>query len=307
MNEDFKKLKSHKESQLSTEEKITYYQNLREYYKIQKISKSYVNATTFVHPLLRETMYLDRKYKIKMMNLPPVKKEYPVIYVVNHSNMHDVPTAMKIIKDHFFLLAGDEVKGTIPGLLFSLNGVCWVDRSDPIDMERAKDEMIKYVMHGHSVLEFPDTTWNISPNLLMYPFPWGVIEIAQKTCAPIVPIVTEYIEDTCYVTVGEEKYYTPYDNKEEAIRELRDTMATARWNTWEQFPVLSRNEVEPKNLGDYIDQNLKEYKRLDVEKEQSYIFKDHDSYKDVFNFLNKIEVTPQNVFTFKKEFIRPML
>lgn len=76
--------------------------------------------------------------------------------------------------------------------------VNYLDTNDKEDRKVVKHQMIKDLKNGANIMWFPEGTWNISPNLLVLPMRYGIIEVALEANAPIVPIALEYDLDNKY-------------------------------------------------------------------------------------------------------------
>lgn len=164
-----------------------------------------INLRKGIHPLLINGVKSIRNYPLHSKAQIKHIDNKPCIFVVNHSNVHDVPTVSEIINEHFYLLAGDEVKYDLGGILFNLNGVVWVDRKDKKSMNISKEKLIGLLNKGVNVLLFPEGTWNRTDKIML-PLHWGVIDIARITGCPIVPVVMEYSLNNypeCYSKIGE--------------------------------------------------------------------------------------------------------
>lgn len=172
----------------------------------------------------------------------------PCIYSANHTNKHDVPTICKAIKDHVHIIAGDEVRNDFNGLMFTLNGVDWVARANEKSRFLAKEASIRRTVNEINYMYLPEGTWDLSENEPMLPFNWGIIDAAQKSGLPIVPVVLEYTKDVCYVKIGSPIYVSIFDDKLEAITKLRDKMSTMRWYRWEilSMDILTKEQNEHK-------------------------------------------------------------
>lgn len=214
----------------------------------------------------RNFVNLDYQRKIKVSSFAKRlqgKLKEPVIYAANHTNVHDVPVICKAIKEHVHVIAGDEVRNDINGLVFTLNGVDWVSRANEKSRFLAKEASIRRTCNDLSYLYLPEGTWNTTESELMLPFNWGIIDNAQKCGHPIVPVVLEYTDDVCYVKIGSPIYISIYDDKLEAINKLRDTMATMRWQIWEYLSVdiMTKEQEERKerleSIGMKFDSNEK--------------------------------------------------
>ena len=266
-----------------------------------RLSSLYTGFCDLIHPICYRIAN-----KMANMEIIPYKTELiptdkPLIFVANHSNVHDVPVMLSIIKKHVYVLAGDEVKNDINGLAFRVNGVIWVHRGDKQSARIAKEKVLNLLHRKKSLLIFPEATWNLTPHLPMLPLHWGAVEFAQETNTPIVPITLEYTKDNkCYYSIGKELHTLKTDNKAKITNTLRDTLATMRWNFWEEHSNKSYNEIFNDDFLEYTKYRLDEYPKLDVEFERTTILKKYDSWDESFAHLNKIKPTTQTAFLFNK-------
>lgn len=197
----------------------------------------------------------------------------PCIYVANHSNCHDLPTMSRVINKPFFVLASDEPKSEFAGFGLWISGVIWSNRMDINQRKRAKQRCIDCLKMGCSLLIFPEGTWNITPAKPMLPLSWGVIEIAQKTNSPIVPVALEYSGKDCTVNMGEPYYLSSGDpaDKKCLCDELRDKLASLRWECWEAKGSFRRAEVTQKDYEEYSTERIREYGLLTEEQILSWV------------------------------------
>ena len=98
--------------------------------------------------------------------------------------------------------------------------------------------MLKRLGRGKSLLIFPEGTWNLEPSKPMLPLFFGIIEIAQKTNVPIIPLCLEYVEDKCVIKYADVLTSRAGEDKLLQIENLRDTMATLKWEIWEMFSTI---------------------------------------------------------------------
>lgn len=255
--------------------------------KMKKISKISINFRKILHPLLLKGIKIVRNYPLHCKAQIKHIDNKPCIFVVNHSNVHDVPTVSEIVKEHFYLLAGDEVKYDIGGFLFNLNGVVWVDRKDKKSMNASKEKLIELLNMGVNVLLFPEATWNRTEKIML-PLHWGVIDIARITGCPIVPIVLEYSLNNypeCYSKIGEPirignnyeidgknqpENMDDKEKKKKAIEYVRDSMATLRWYIWEEI-YNDNKRINENEFREYINKTIDEYPSMDCNIEDSFI------------------------------------
>lgn len=157
----------------------------------------------------------------------------------------------------------------IDRLAFFLNGVIYVDRKSKSDKEIAKRRMKELLLRGKNLIMFPEGTWNLTPSKPMLPLYWGIVEIAQETKCPIIPLVLEYEKMDCYIKWGEPIYITETDTKAKKIEQLSDKMTSLRWDIWEMFLPLTREELDGTEWEWEKHRRLTEYPKMDYEYESS--------------------------------------
>lgn len=226
----------------------------------------------------------------------------PVIYAVNHSCFADTPIMGRITPQRSYILLGKQRLGFSDWLYFILNGVIFVDRKDKVDMAASKLAMSACLRKGRSIVMFPEGTWNLTENQLMLPMKWGVIDVAQKTGAQIVPTVLEYSREQkkCFVRFGKLMVVSPEDSKAEAIAALRDTMAAMRWAFWERNGLFSRAELDLDAEQKKLFYAVEEYPPIDWEYESSCIYHPHTEPGEAFAHLNTLIPCRENAFLLRE-------
>lgn len=231
----------------------------------------------------------------------------PIIFAVNHTNSFDTLASVKAISSAFHrrccFLAGKQQLNFAGKLWFFLNGAVFVDRADSNDMAAAKDTLTAYLQNGQSIMWFPEGTWNMSDNLLMLPMKWGIIDVAAKANAQIVPTVLEYDRETMICSVRFGAPITPNKStiKAEAIEDLRNAMATLRWMAREQYPPLKKEEIDREKLRQGVYVAVEEYPEANLEYEKRFIFQPHPTSEEVFTPIQCIEARRKNAFLFAKD------
>lgn len=205
--------------------------------------------------------------------------EHPVITgncicAVNHSCKWDSQYLMELLPKRFSLLAGKQRLKIVDRMGFLINGAIWVDRKNKASRHKSKEKMLKKLGRGKSLLIFPEGTWNLEPSKPMLPLFFGIIEIAQKTNAPIIPLCLEYVEDKCVIKYADVLTSRAGEDKVLQIENLRDTMATLKWEIWEMFPTIKRAELADDYWDKEVAKRLGEYKLLDYEYEMSCVRKE---------------------------------
>ena len=261
-----------------------------------------------IHPFILLLTKSRVRFQVTWEQPPAPLMDKPVIFAVNHTNSFDGPIAAKAISRVFDrrcnFLVGKQRLWFSDKLWIFLYGAIWVDRTDPSDMVAIKDTIIAYLRLGQSIIWFPEGTWNLTDNLLMLPMKWGIVDVASKAGAQIVPVVLDYdrIAMTCRVNFGMPITPDETTDKANAIRELRDTMSTLRWELWEKQTPLKRDEIDRVALKEEMLFALQEYPPLDWDYEQSIIFQPYTSPQEVFAHLEHLIPSRENAFLWNRRY-----
>lgn len=246
------------------------------------------------------------KFKVIYEAPPAPLTDKPIIFAINHSNSFDSLAGVKAISSAFhrrcYFLAGKQRLNFAGKLWFFLNGTIFVDRADPVDMAAVKDTLTAYLQNGQSIMWFPEGTWNMSDNLLMLPMKWGIIDVAAKAGAHIVPTILDYNRETmiCSVRFGVPIAPDKSTERAEAIRDLRDAMATLRWMAWEQYPPLKKDEINRDKLRQGVYVAVEEYPEINLEYEKTLVFQPYPTPEEVFAHIQRLEPRRENAFLFAK-------
>lgn len=175
------------------------------------------------------TPYLKIKYKINVKGKANIPKQNGFIIASNHINNDDQFIIAKALTGKTFSgLASTTIKKTFRGRLFSLLGVVYVDRNNPADRKRAKQELELKLLNGENCLVFPEGTRKVKHpeyiNEKLMPLKYGVISMAQKTGASILPIGLKYEGRVVTVNIGEIFSVLTEDDLTEANNRLRDRL-----------------------------------------------------------------------------------
>ena len=260
-----------------------------------------------LHPIALLLANSTLKFKVSCEPPPDLLPDKPIIFAVNHTNSFDSLASVKAISSAFHcrcnFLAGKQQLNFAGKLWFFLNGTIFVDREDSADMAVAKDTLIAYLQSGQSIMWFPEGTWNMSDNLLMLPMKWGIIDVAAKAEAQIVPTILEYNRKTmiCSVLFGAPIAPDKSTDRAEAIRDLRDAMATLRWMVWEQEPPLQKGEIDREKLRQGVYVAVDEYPEANLEYEKTLIFQPYPTPEEVFAPIQQLEPRKETAFLLRHE------
>lgn len=335
---------------------------LADYYRLKR-EYNYNNGNSLkenvwrdlLHPILLKLVSLNRKY-IDKQNLTILndarknnkkkklserakafikrEKQKPVIYAITHIDKYDFQIVSEALKDHQYPFAGDPetMYRNLDGIVLGLNGVIYCDTESKIDRKIAKETSIQTLKQGKSLLIYPEGVWNVTSNLLMLPLFPGIIEMAKETGCDIVPVAIERYNKDYIVNIGSEFnvniQLASGLNENEIRMNLRDQMATLKWDIMQTLPKSESAEeiyynTKRSELGTYQeeekkfqDERLNEWKNpktkepyynSSVIKSRTYKDKDKntgyrvDLPEDAFAYMSRAKLHKNSMFMFPKD------
>lgn len=260
---------------LSKEELYSYYSERIEYYGNLKNQLKYFKIKLLLHPL----MLLIGKIlspKIVLLNkVPKIDTKSPVIFTSNHTNAHDFPVLVWTLKKHCFVLTDyTMINDFLVHLSTKLNGCVYVDRKSKKSSTNSFVQCVEGIKDGNSMVIFSESTWNLTKSFPMLPRYWGDIKLAKETGAPIIPVILEYVDKTCYVNIGNPFYVDGNDDLKEKDSQLYNIMSDMRRETRKSLNLDMI--MDDKTYSDWLIANLNSYKNFDVEYEFSCIRNTND-------------------------------
>ena len=231
-----------------------------------------------------------------------------VIFAVTHVGKFDIEVVSEAIKEHYYLLSGDyeHIQGIIDAPFLALNGVIYFNEKVKEDRKLVSEKMKSHLQQGGNLMYFIEGTWNITPNLPMLPCYWGIVDIAKTGNAIIVPVACEQYGKNFKVNIGKNFDMNLYDNsieeKTRAISDLRDTLATLKWEIWESVPRLNRDELNGDEWEEYKANRFAEWPYFNEEYIEGLIFKPKGivSMENVYAPIKKLTPNINNAFLFNQ-------
>lgn len=253
-----------------------------------------------IHPLIRCGLFLQRrinKFEIEFVNRDLEDTEKTRVFAVSHIGKWDYEIINEVLQPHSYIIAADfmHMYGRIAGFLLNLNGVIYVDETDKKDRINSKRMMEKVLNSGNNMMIFPEGTWNLSDNEIIYDLPFGCAEIAINTNSVITPICMEQYEERFVINVG--KNIIPTD-KEITTQCLRDVMATLKYEIWEREGIGCRNEI-PWNYWDcFIQKRISEWYGYAISEQRINIFLPNKKkeYYEILKDMRNLHITQDNCF-----------
>ena len=141
----------------------------------------------------------------------------PTIYAAAHVFYYDIPAICSCIADSVYILHGQEkeIKATslIDYLGLKLNGLVSFRRDSRISRAQAVMDMATVLSNGGNILAFCEGTWNFSPNLLVLPLSWGILESVKLANREvnIVPVACDLVEGNYCTIIGKPLRYNIRD------------------------------------------------------------------------------------------------
>lgn len=232
----------------------------------------------------------------------------PIIFAVTHVGKFDIEVVSEAIKEHYYLLSGDyeHIQGIIDSPFLSLNGVFYFNEKVKDDRKLVSKKMISHLQEGGNLMYFIEGTWNLTPNLPMLPCYWGIVDIAKQGDAVIVPVAAEQYGKKFKINIGKnfdmKKYDDVLEDKSCAINDLRDTLATLKWEIWETELPLIRSNLTGNEWNDYITERFKEWPYFNEEYIAGLIYKPKDvvTREEVYGPVKKLVPNKNNAFLFDK-------
>lgn len=253
-----------------------------------------------IRPLMRLMLFCQRKFcglKIEFINgkLEPTTKQR--VFAVSHIGKWDFEIINEALRPHFHILASDFINmhGKFAGWAMNAFGVIFVDEQDKEDRANSKKMMEAVLRQGDNMMIFPEAAWNLSENELIYDIAFGTVDIAMATDSVITPICMEQYGKRFVINVG--KNYVPSD-KVASTQELRDIMATLKWEIWEQEGITSRFDIPYDYWDRFLQKRVSEWPGYDIHAQitDTFIPKCKKEYYEILRDMRKVKLTDKNCF-----------
>ncbi len=284
-----------------------YYGNLRTQLKNRKLTNTTKGATTIAPHLKGITEWIARKV-VKLLAIKNVlvtssgQENIPdgaVIFACTHQGILDNFVWISETPKHCLILHGAFVNPLLIACQVN-TGLVMVSKrdNDRENRQNAKLDMVTLLLNGHSIWYFPEGTWNLSPNKMHLPMKFGVMDVARKANAPIVPVVIENTYDSSsgneVITAVQIRYGKPIDvgvtgDLQEKLEEYSTAISTIRFTLMENKGEFKRSEILPMEYANYIKGSLKNLKmgKLDIDEERRHIWgAENDFY--LFHHINDV-------------------
>lgn len=237
-----------------------------------------------------------------------IKTNRPTIFAVTHVGKFDIEVVSEAIKSHYYLLSGDyeHLQGIADASFLAMNGVIYFNEKVKSDRAEVSKKMIHHLKSGGNLMYFSEGTWNLSPNLPMLPCYWGIVDVARKGEAIVIPVAAEQYGKHFKINIGKNIDMSHYGEgtkgKAEAIRDLRDILSTLKWEIWESEPIVNRKNMIESEWDKYIEARFKEWPYFNLEYINGMTFKPKDviESEEAFKHLEYLIPCKENSFLYRR-------
>ena len=273
-----------------------------------------INLRKKIHCLVSMILKIDQllsKEKIVILNdKHNTESNRSRIYACTHIGGNDIQRTFQVIKEPAYLMLGD------PGILYKMiiyqglrmNGVIPLETPDKEDRKIAYNRAIELLENGGNLLIYPEGAWNVTPNLVVMKLFNGTVRMAKETNSEIIPIAIEQYNETFYFNIGEN--YTIDKDTLKSVEELRDDLreklATLKWEIMEREPFLKRKDIPENYLQEFQEKIVNRCNygygfSLQDAINESFHDKSVVDIKEVYDFLNTLEIGKHNAFLMKDQ------
>ena len=258
-----------------------------------------------INPALRKVLLKSVKGNVIVDRYPKLEKDKPYIFVSLHNFVEDTIANLAVIDRCTYVLFGTTDQLEVNKQVYAawLNGFIYVNRLDKQSRNSAIPKMERVLNGGNSVLIFAEGGLNNSENLLCQKLFSSPYILAKNTGCEVVPIAPfyEFGSENIYMNVGDPIDLSKYDDKKEALTDLRDALSTLLYESMEKHctPIIRENLSEDPRM-DYMEQRRQEYAKTkwtkDVWDEEltQYLDAADKEHIAVMESMDDIIITPQN-------------
>lgn len=257
-----------------------------------------------ISKILKKVLKIATPEKIIIDRYPELNPNEPYIFVSTHGFSNDIIACLASIDRSAYLLMGSTNQVEYNRLMYAawLNGFIYVNRTDDKSRKEAIPKMERILKNGSSVLVFPEGGHNNTENNLVNKLFASPYILASRTGCKVVPIAPfyEFGSDKIYMNFGDPIDLSKYEDKKEALLDLRDIFATM---VYENIEKHSTPYVRPEGRDihmDFMEERRQEYLKnpwtRDVWEEEltRYLDANERETVSVMESMDKINVDKNN-------------
>ena len=286
-----------------------------ENYYLERRKKRFVQGKELKHIRLRETLYpffilfltgdrLFRRQKVTVLGGHKPDKEQ-VIYACTHIGENDLENIYESLRRGCWWFVGDPcvLYKDLSGLLLYLNGSIFLELTDKEDRHIAYFRSIELLKGGGSLMIFPEGARNGSENLPVMPLFSGTAKMAMETNVKIIPVAIEQYDKRFVIKFGSEILPDNYNNHADLTQNLRDALATLKWEIWENEGIQCRNQL-PENFREQFintfEKRIQPWDTPETIERSRFHTKSEIDQKEVEKHWDRLIPCKGNAFLFRK-------
>lgn len=247
---------------LTSEEKISYFEKLREQCQNRRVARTTNRAILGLIGMLSPFF---RKYDIEIQGAENIPDD-TAVFLCNHSNSHDFFTIREVFYNmnrRVAPLGAWDGLNFFSRLLFRWGDVTLIKRDNSESKRKGILDYCSKILSGKNGFVFGEATWNLHPYKPMQDVKAGIAEIAMITGKAVVPTIFEYVEvdhtcnkekdlyRKCIVSFGKPVIISAEKGFFEQTEYLQKLMETMRKNIWEQEKI-NKNDFTPEEIERYL-------------------------------------------------------
>jgi len=133
--------------------------------------------------------WLNPAWRVQLEGLEKIRPGVAYIMVANHQSLLDILVLFRLFVHFKWVSKVENFRVPAIGWNMSLNRYIKLRRGDRESVERMMDACERTIGEGNSIMMFPEGTRSVDGHLR--PFKHGAFTLAQRTCAPLLPIVLQ--------------------------------------------------------------------------------------------------------------------
>lgn len=266
-----------------------------------------IRAREAFYPVFRKFLTLDRLFRKQKVTVIGNRKKYKgqVIFACTHTWENDLENIYEVLGQGCWWFVGDPcvLYKDISGLLVYLNGCIFLETDDKEDRHIAFLRSVELLKDGGSLMIFPEGARNGSENLPVMPLFPGTAKMAMETNTIIAPVAIEQYDKRFIIKFGDVLKPKEYNSSDELTQTLRDSLASLKWEIWEQEGLQPRSNIPTEYSKIFLEEfecRIHPYDTLESVERTRYHTKEELEQKDVFAHLDKLVPCRENVFLFRK-------
>lgn len=283
-----------------------YYINLRKKCLLMKS-----NQLSCGQDMIKHIYPFIRKYKLELEGTENIPNDSNVVFLVNHSNSHDIFTAyevLSILQRRGSAMVATDCLSPITTGIFNISNATLLDRRNKDDRSKSLLNFSSKILSGNDGVIFGEGTWNIHPTRPMHNIRTGAVQTSLIASVPVVPTIFEYIEEEglfnsenelykkCVIRFGKPIMISNCDKLVNETNLLKEEMVSLRTGIWNDYGYVK--DMNSINKIEYINHTyLKKFKALgftyDSKKEQEFLlFLENEAKENEYTFDNEGNFVP---------------